>query len=126
MRHLAVGRTVAAPAERVWSLLAEFDSWPEWGTSIRAVESDADRVAEGVRGRVQTVGGIWLPFRITTVDEGRAWEWDVLRMPATGHRVTTLDATACRVEFSTPWITAPYLVVLRRALTQVQRIAEQP
>ena len=62
-----------APAARVWTLISQFEWWPEWGASIRAVETEADRVAEGVTGRVQTIAGIWLPFQITTV-EGNALE----------------------------------------------------
>ncbi len=126
MRHVSVGRTVRVPAAAVWTLISEFQWWPEWGASIRAVESGADRVAQGVTGRVQTVAGVWLPFQITTVDEGRAWGWEVSGIAATRHRVTAVDDAWCRVEFSTPWPTAPYLAVLQRALTKLQDLAEQP
>ena len=74
-------------------------------------------------GRVQTVARVWLPFRITSVDPGAAWEWEVAGIPATDHRVTALDETSCRVEFSTPWITAPYLAILSRALKNIERLA---
>ena len=60
MRHIGTSVAVDAPADRVWALLAEFDHWTDWGVSIRRVESDAQQVASGVTGRVQTTAGLWL------------------------------------------------------------------
>ena len=83
-------------------------------------------MAEGVTGLLQTRLGARLPFRITSVDPGRSWEWAVAGIPATGHTVTELDNERSLVEFSVPWITAPYLVVLRRALLNIHRLAKAP
>ena len=82
MKHLRVAQTIAAPAASVWRLLSVFDYWPEWGTSITAVDAAADRVTDGMTGRVRTIAGIWLPFRVTAVDPGRSWDWAVAGFPA--------------------------------------------
>lgn len=116
---------VEAPAEDVWALLATFDHWPTWGPSITTVEVDTDEVAPGVTGRVRTAVGVWLPFEITEVMPGRSWDWRVAGIPATGHRVDPIDDRRCRVTFTTPWPTAPYLVVLASALRRIRRLASR-
>lgn len=126
MKHIGTSTDIAASGERVWSLLSEFEHWPSWGISIRRVESQANRVAPGVEGRVQTVAGVWLPFTIGDVAEGRFWTWNVAGIGATGHRVTALADHRCRVKFTAPWVAAPYLVVLRISLHRVKSLAEAP
>lgn len=126
MKHIGTSTDIDTSAERVWSLLSEFEHWPSWGTSIRRVESQETRVAPGVEGRVQTVAGVWLPFTISDVTEGRFWTWNVAGIGATGHRVTVLADHRCRVEFTAPWAAAPYLVVLRISLRRVKSLAEAP
>jgi uncharacterized protein YndB with AHSA1/START domain len=124
VRHIGTSVEVDAPTERVWALLTEFDHWPDWGVSIRRVESETERVAAGVTGRVQTVAGLWLPFRICDVIPGRFWIWDVAGIGATGHRIKPLAERRCRVEFTGPWIAAPYLAVLRMSLRRLKTLAE--
>ena len=55
---------------------------------------------------------------------GRFWIWDVAGIGATGHRVDPLAGTRCRVEFTAPWIAAPYLAVLRISLQRLKTLAE--
>ena len=126
MKHIGASTDIDASGERVWSLLSEFEHWPSWGISIRRVESQANRVAPGVAGRVQTVAGVWLPFTIGDVTEGRFWTWNVAGIGATGHWVTALADHRCRAEFTTPWVAAPYLAVLRISLRRVKSLAEAP
>jgi uncharacterized protein YndB with AHSA1/START domain len=117
---------VAAPAAEVWDLVADFRHWPEWGTSIRAVDSAAQSVTPGVGGRVRTVVGLWLPFTITEVEPGRSWHWKVAGLTATGHRVIEVDSGHSIVEFTAPRLLAPYVIVLRAALRRLKTLAEQP
>ena len=124
MRQVTASVDIAAPADVVWSQIAEFRHWPRWGPTVRAVEADGDRVASGVRGRVQTPLGFWLPFEITEVDEGRSWTWRVAGVPATGHRVVANDSAGCRLEFTAPIVAAPYVAVLRAGLRRVRRLSE--
>lgn len=113
----------AAPAD-AWGLLADTSEWPAWGPSIREVDSEDRVVRRGTRGRVRTLLGLWLPFEITRVAEGRAWSWRVLGIRATGHRVEALGPHRCRVVFEVPWLAAPYALVCRRALRRIAELLE--
>ena len=124
MKHVGAEMVIHAPAGRVWELIARFEHWPAWGVSIRAVESGDEWVAAGITGRVQTVAGFWLPFRICDVIPGSYWLWDVAGIGATGHHVTPVGEQSTRVEFTVPWILAPYRAVLRKSLRNLAELAE--
>ena len=124
MRHLRTRIDIGAPAASVWDWIAVFDRWPEWGTTIRDVEGTARYVEMGATGRVQTLAGLWLPFTITDVDQGRSWHWHVAGLTATGHYVAPLDGATSRTAFTVPWVCAPYLAVLRNALGRLKTLAE--
>lgn len=116
--------TLHSPAERVWRLISEFEYWPMWGSSIRAVRPTTGSVAPGAKGRVRTVFGVWLGFEIIDVEPGRSWSWRVAGIEATRHTVEPLDADRCRLEFTAPVWAAPYVLVLRRAVDNVATMAE--
>lgn len=125
MKQLGTSLEIEAPLSVVWDLLTDFDHWPAWGTSIRRVDSAADRVAAGVTGRVQTIVGFWVPFEISDVEANDSWSWTVAGIPATGHFVSAVGSNRCRVQFTVAWALAPYLVVMRRSLGRLKRMAEQ-
>jgi len=110
---------IAAPAPRVWQLLIDTHAWPKWGPSVRAVDAPARFITAGTRGRVQTAFGLWLPFEITDWEEGRAWAWRVGGIPGTGHRVTPLTGSSCRVTFTIPSWAPFYVPVCRLALRRL-------
>ena len=122
MPTVFASREVDATPERVWELVSRYECWPDWGVSITDVDSPGSEVAEGDRGRVRTVGGIWLPFEIDEVLEGRAWSWSVLGIPATGHEVHS-RGEGCRVVFTAPGWAPFYRPVLSRALDRIAEIA---
>lgn len=119
-RRLVVEREIDAPAGRCWDLLTDTTRWPEWGPSVRAVDCDQQYVETGTTGRVRTVGGIWVPFEVTSCRD-RRWAWRVARIPATGHYVTGEDP--CRVGFEIPLVAAGYAVVCERALATIADLA---
>jgi hypothetical protein len=119
------GIDIDADASVVWPYLARFHHWPAWGPTVTAVESASSEVAPGVTGRVRTPIGLWLPFTIVDVDPGRAWDWRVAGVPATGHTVVPDGPSRCRVEFTAPWWASPYAAVLAMGLRRIQRLAEQ-
>lgn len=124
MRRLAAEAEIGAPAEHVWELISRFEHWPRWGPSVSAVESNSASVAEGVTGRVKTVVGPWLTFRITTVDPGRSWSWSVAGIAATDHEVEALGPDRSILRMTVPWVAGPYLAVLRLAVERLRRMAE--
>lgn len=115
---------IRAPVDRVWRLLTEFRSWPEWGPTVRGVDSDVEAVAFGVKGRVQTALGFQLPFEIMDFEDGRYWDWSVAGVRATGHRVTELSSDRTHVEFTVSRFLWPYVWILSRGLRHLKAIAE--
>jgi hypothetical protein len=72
----------AAPAE-AWDRYAVFARWPGWSPQITGVDVSADRIAQGVTGRVRGPLGVALPFVVDEVDEAtRQWTWSVYAGPA--------------------------------------------
>lgn len=120
-RRLLVSRDIDADPDRVWDLFVDTRQWPVWGPSITAVECSDRRIQAGTTGRVRTVGGLWVPFVVTSCADYR-WTWRVAGVPATGHRVDPLDGR-CRAAFELPLLAAPYAVVCRRALKTLERLA---
>lgn len=116
---------VLAPAAAAWELLTDTRRWPEWGPSVTNVESAERYIGPGASGRVQTIIGLWLPFRISEYVAGRRWSWEVAGIPATGHRVEALGPGHCRVVFEVPLLAAPYLAVCRLAAERIRRILEE-
>jgi len=114
---------IDAPSDRLWGLIANTSRWVDWGPSVLAVDPAAREVERGLRGRVRTRAGFWLPFEVTEVEPGRAWRWRVAGIPATGHRVEGLGPDRCRVVFEVPRWAAPYAVVCRMALRRLARLA---
>jgi hypothetical protein len=121
---LAVGRDVAVSPAVAAEALRDTRTWPDWGPAIDAVESDDRYVTRGTRGRI-SVGGAWLPFRVTACN-GRRWEWRVAGVPATGHRVDRYagEPDRSRVVIEVPVIGAWYVPVCRRALGRFAALAE--
>lgn len=120
-----VARVVGADAGAAWELLTSTRRWPEWGPSVTAVDPADATIVAGMTGRLLTPVGAWWPFRITQMDPPRTWEWSVLGLPATTHRVEAVPG-GCRVSFGVPVVAIPYLVVCRVALSRIATLLEQP
>lgn len=82
-----VGQDIDAPANKVWRILIDTEAWPDWGPSVQAVQAPTRFISAGVRGRIRTLVGLWLPFEVTDWEPGRYWGWRVAGLGATGHRV---------------------------------------
>jgi hypothetical protein len=120
---LEVSTEIPSSSAVAWRILTDTHAWLQWGPSVRAVESPARFIAAGMRGRVRTTVGVWLPFEITHWEEGRAWWWEVAGIPATGHLVEATGPDRCRVTFTVPAWTPFYLPVCRSALRAIGRLA---
>jgi hypothetical protein len=123
----AESRDIDASPRAVWHLLIDTTEWPRWGPSVRAVDSPQQLIAPGLRGRVQTSPGLWLPFEITDWQPDRSWAWRVGGVPATGHQVEPLGPKRCRVSFLIPKWAPFYVPVCRAALRRIaERVSHQP
>lgn len=125
MRHLRTSIEIETPAHVAWALISEFEHWPEWGPTVTRVISEADSVAQGVTGKVQTLGGALLPFEITDLSDGRRWSWKVAGVEATGHEVEKIAPDRCRVVFTVPAVFFPYVAVLKLGLRRLKALAER-
>lgn len=123
MKRRWVTQELDVPAAVAWGLLTDIAAWPTWGPSVRSALLDEGRFEGGATGTVTTAVGVRLRFRITEVDPGRAWSWEVMGVPATGHRVEPLGPQRCRVGFSVPWPAVGYLPVCGVALRKLGRMA---
>jgi len=120
---LQIDLEISVPAATAWHLLTDTEAWPRWGPSVRAVDAPERHIRPGMRGRVQTALGLWLPFEITAWQEGRQWAWQVAGVPATGHIVAPIDRASCRVSFTIPSWAPFYLPVCSVALRRLRALA---
>lgn len=123
MRHISSAIDIAAPTDRVWPFIAEFERWPQWGLSISRVDSDAGQVAPGVTGRVRTPLGFWVPFTIDEVVAESFWDWSIAGVPATKHHLGA-QAGHTRVRFTAPWLVAPYKAAMAMSLKKLKLLVE--
>jgi len=114
---------IPVPAAVAWRLLTDTQAWPRWGPSVLAVDAPTRFIGPGMRGRVRTALGLWLPFEITDWQAGRRWGWRVAGLPATGHIVATIGPTRCRVTFTVPAWAPFYVPVCRAALRRLREFA---
>jgi uncharacterized protein YndB with AHSA1/START domain len=121
-RTIDVARTIDAPAEVVWDLLVDTRYWPEWGPSVTDADCRDRRIRAGSTGQIQLIGGVWIPFEVTSIDAYR-WLWEIAGIPATGHRVEPHNGS-CRAVFEVPLLAAGYAPVCRLALSRIARLAE--
>jgi hypothetical protein len=117
-------RDIDASASVAWQLLTDTRQWPNWGPSVRAVDAPVHCIGPGVRGRVQTATGLWVPFEITDWQAERYWAWRVGGVPATGHAVESIGPKRCRVRFLIPRWAPLYRPVCRQALVRIAELAE--
>jgi hypothetical protein len=80
---LTLHATGTAPPAEVWERYAVPARWPGWSPQITGVDVAADRIAQGVTGRVRGPLRVALPFVVDEVDEAtRQWTWSVYAGPA--------------------------------------------
>jgi hypothetical protein len=118
-----VTRTVGAPAAHVWRVLIDTTTWPRWGPSISEVRHEGRFLGPGSTGQIRPPVGPWLDFTVTRFEEGRFWSWSVAGVPATAHRVESIDAHRSRAGIDVPLVVVPYAVVGAVALQRIDRLA---
>ena len=116
---------IDAPAEALWELLTDVESWPGWGPTVQRAVLQGAELEDGATGTVTTILGVQLGFEITDDQEGLRWSWRVAGVPATGHMVESIGADRCRVSFGVAWPALPYLAVCQVALRRLDKLAQQ-
>ena len=122
---MKITKVINASAERVWQILIDTRLWPVWGPSVRVVECSHRFISSGVSGQIQTPVRLWVQFKITGFEELNYWNWKVLGVPATGHRVMRLGDQRCELVFELPMIAFPYALICRLAANRIASLAEK-
>lgn len=118
-------------AARVWELIATPGRWREWSPHVVGAEGlGAATVKAGAEGHVVLRGGLRLPARISTVEPGRSWTWQVGGIhvlhgvgPRVGGSRIRLEVTGS----SRPWSAAAlaYLPAVALIARNIARVAER-
>jgi uncharacterized membrane protein len=92
MASESIAVDIAASAERVWEVILDVESWPQWTPSMTSVQRlDAGPLGLGSRARIKQPGLPPLVWQVTDLDEGSRFTW-VARTPgltaAATHEVT--------------------------------------
>lgn len=67
---------IAAPPDIVWTVWSDVERWPEWTRSVSRVEQlDRGPLAVGVRVRIRQPKFPPAVWRVTDVQQGRAFTW---------------------------------------------------
>lgn len=118
-----------APAEAVWSLVAEPARWHRWAPHLRGAWGLGDpEVEPGARGAARLLGVLPVPARILAVDPGRSWTWQAgpVRLVHAVHPDEA--ARGSRIVF---WMEGPgpllaaYGPVVHLLMRNLARVAEQ-
>ena len=120
--HVCVGRNYKSSPSTVWRIITDTRKWPQWGPTVRKVQSSDRFIRRGSKGRVQTSVGIWLPFEITEYEDGRYWTWKIGSVKATGHRVQARELFGSTLWFDVPIPVAPYGWICQVALKRIERL----
>ncbi|MGH3427407.1 MAG: SRPBCC family protein, partial [Mycobacteriales bacterium] len=76
MKELRREVEIAAPAERVWSVLVDFDAYPDWNPFIRSIQGTCEPGAQ-LTVRIEPPGARGMTFKpkVLSVEPGRELAW---------------------------------------------------
>ena len=101
MQHEVI-TPIAAPAERVWSILSDVERWPTWTKSVTSVELDGP-LAVGSQAKIRQPKLPVTTWTVTEVVPGRSFTWHSAApgSRATGwHEVTATGDGTCEVRLA--------------------------
>lgn len=68
---------IAAPSERVWTVIADVERWHEWTPSITSIRLLDGPIVLGARAEVRQPKLPPLVWRVTALEPGRFFDWEV-------------------------------------------------
>jgi hypothetical protein len=102
--HFAID--IAAAPERVWQVIVDIESWPQWTKSVTDVKRlDSGPLQVGSRARLKQPGLPPLTWELTELQQGAQFTW-ACRPPgvtATARHEIIASETGSRLELTTTW-----------------------
>lgn len=99
---------IAAPPEKVWTVLTDIERWPEWTTSVTSVELLSEAPLNiGSQARIRQLRLPMVVWTVTAFETGRYFEWQNIRpglKTVAGHRVESRGSDRGCVTLSFGWI----------------------
>ncbi len=89
----------SAPADKVWKVWSDVDSWPQWNPDMKASRLDGP-MKLGMTGNIDTRSGGKHDVVVTHYEEGRSFELESTALPGTkmGIRATiALSGSGSRI-----------------------------
>ncbi|MEE6175986.1 SRPBCC family protein [Mycobacterium sp. 050134] len=69
---------IDAPPQRVWEVFSDVERWPEWTASVTSLTAlDGPGLAVGQRFAIKQPRMPKLVWKVTTIDPGASWTWEV-------------------------------------------------
>jgi uncharacterized membrane protein len=76
MASESLSTDISAARETVWRVIADVESWPQWTTSMTAVQRlDDGQFRVGSRARVKQPGLPSMVWQVTDITEGAEFTW---------------------------------------------------
>jgi uncharacterized protein YndB with AHSA1/START domain len=101
MKRFAVTKTIAAPPETVWAVLADGANWTAWDSGV---ESFQGRIGRGEQLRVGVKANPGRSFPVTVAEfdppRGMVWQGGMPLGLFTGRRTYTLTPTTGGTQFA--------------------------
>jgi uncharacterized protein YndB with AHSA1/START domain len=91
---------IKAPAEHVWAILLDVESWPEWTPSMsRVVREGRGEFGVGSRARVTQPRIGTATWQVTDLEPGNAYSWESRRpgLTTSAHHTVTPQPGGCTV-----------------------------
>ena len=112
---------IPAPAEAVWTVLEDVESWPTWAPTFTDVALDGD-LRVGAEVRISQPGRGPMTYRIQALEPGRRLQWGSTGRAVdqwADHVVVATGADTCRaiLTFSmSGWLGSPLAALLARRI----------
>ena len=123
---VCVGKFYHRAPELIWDLVTDTLKWPLWGPTVQSARCSERYIRSGSKGHILTPFGIRLPFIVTEYEHVSFWSWRVGSIKATGHRIEGLNTCACNLWFEIPLVAAPYVLICRKALENINKLVSGP